>query len=198
MNLSSVDRKNVKLVCKQMRELVYSTVTDMKVRIDHVALCDFPHQMNKLQYLHVYSSYDRSQREFEVSMLVHFLMSVSCNALRMLTLEGMQLGDGMDELINTLTKRTKLFGLDCIDCSRVNIKVLKSALQGLRSIKYCTCDVTLDDDPKVEFASIANALVGKVNLNIGTLERVPSTLLKHPWQCYRARNPSGQFYDMYE
>ena len=142
--------------------------------------------------------YDRSQLEFEVSMLFHFLMNVSCNALRMLTLEGIQLGDGMDELINTLTKRKKLFGLDCIDCSRVNIKVLKSVLQGLRSIKYCTCDVTLDDGSKVEFASIANALVGKVNLNIGTLERVPSTLLKHPWQYYRARNPSGQFYDMYE
>lgn len=44
------------------------------------------------------------------------------------------------------------------------------------------------------FAEIANELVGQVNLNLDTLEMIPSCLQKHTKAEYRAKWPTGQMF----
>lgn len=65
----------------------------------------------------------------------------------------------------------------------------------LEKVKYCEVECNLETvlDYHV-FAEITNELVGHVNLDLDTLEMIPSCLLRHTKAEYIAKWPTGQLF----
>lgn len=92
---------------------------------------------------------------------------------------------------------SSLTEIDCVNCAKVPVQLLKYMLSKNQNLKCCNIGVIMnpDDDSITQFATLVNSLVGQVNLSLDALERVPSTLLEHPGFRYRSMFPTGQVYE---
>lgn len=85
--------------------------------------------------------------------------------------------------------------LKLVFCDNRTVGELKCVLEKIPTLKFCDVECNLETvlDYHV-FAEIANELLGQVNLNLDTLEMVPSCLLRHTRAEYRAKWPTGQLF----
>lgn len=128
----------------------------------------------------------------EFDAFIDLFAMASLPKLQSLTLRNFRFQNSFLFFLIALT-HLKLTCLSFYLCSKISVGELKCVLEGIPSLKYCDieCDVSSTEDMHI-FAEIANQFVGQVNLNLNTLESIPSVLLKYKRSDYRASWPTGQ------
>lgn len=118
--------------------------------------------------------------------------SDECSSVEHLTLQGLIFNESTACRLVSVLPKLKLDCLECINCSEIEVQDLGKLLAHAQTIRFCAVDVQMRKAADVKkFAELANRLVGKTNLSLRSLERVPSKYLEYPWQCYRSMFPSG-------
>lgn len=180
------------LVCKKFRNVVYLSRTEMIIHISALTNECGMKLMPDLEKVTI-SGLCGGQKTSDVQPVID-LFDLNSQNIENLVLKGFCLEKNFFQLLDSLS-HAKLLVLKLVFCDNRTVGELKCVLEKIPTLKFCDVECNLETvlDYHV-FAEIANELVGQVNLNLDTLEMVPSFLLRHTRAEYRAKWPTGQLF----
>ncbi|XP_048770690.1 uncharacterized protein LOC125676862 isoform X2 [Ostrea edulis] len=180
------------LVCKKFRNVVYLTRTKIIIHIETLTIDCGMKLMPDLEKVTIIGL-SGGQKTSNIQPIIN-LFDVNFQKLESLVLKGFFLKNNFFQLLSSLS-HVELRVLKFVLCDYRTVGELKCILEILPTLRYCdvACNLETVLDYHV-FAEIANELVGQVNLNLNTLEMVPSRLLRHKRAEYRAKWPTGQLF----
>jgi hypothetical protein len=187
MILQYVPDKAILNVCKDFYEAKCHTTEEFTISVTVIGNNCCLASMPRLKHLTVCAPGSQNH-----AALVKFVPKFALPNLTWLTLSGFDFNGGLSDLLNSIA-HLNLTQIECHACDDVSVWEIKYMLQENRNLQCCSVSVNLSTAvDMLEFAALANELVGKVNLCWSSLERVPSKLLQYPRGQYRARYLSGQ------